>query len=226
MSTKKDRRFARIQELVHKMAEMALNALNKGVESFINLDQDLAAHVVAEDEKMDELDDQIESEIVRAIARFQPVAADIRQLSVHFKVITDLRRIGRYGYDMALLTQRMKDEQHFKRLIKIPEMARIADRMTRTALEGLFDKKTKSPLDTLMEEDETVDAMMDELFRELVTYTSEDPSRFTVAMYYLLAGRYLERAEDHAVSIGYYAHYMKTGNRGLNYSGTSKKKKK
>ncbi len=208
------------------MGDMALSALNKGVESFINLDQDLAVHVVAEDDKMDELDDHIESEIVRAIARFQPVAADIRQLSVHFKVITDLRRIGRYGYDMALLTQRMKDERHFKKLIKIPEMAKIADRMTRMALKALFDPQAQSPLDKLIEEDELVDAMMEELFRELVTYTSEDPGRFTVAMYYLLAGRYLERAEDHAVSIGYYAHYMKTGDRGLNFGATIKKKKK
>ena len=64
---------------------------------------------------------------------------------------------------------------------------------------------------------------MEELFRELVTYTSEDPGRFTVAMYYLLSGRYLERAEDHAVSIGYYAHYLKTGQRGLNHANKSAK---
>jgi phosphate transport system protein len=216
MSTKKEKRFARIQNYMEEMSNMALSALNRGVESFEKLDQDLAAQVIADDDKMDELDDKIESEIVRAIARFQPVAADIRLLSVHFKVITDLRRIGRYGYDMALLTQRMEGLSHFKKLIKIPEMAQIADRMTRFALEGLFDQKAESPLAQLFEDDDLVDAMMDELFRELVTYTSEDPGRFTVAMYYLLAGRYLERAEDHAVSIGYYAHYLKTGKRGLN----------
>lgn len=223
MSTKKEQRFAKIQEYMQEMSNLALNALNRGVESFEELDQDLAAQVVAEDQKMDELYDQIESEIVRAIARFQPVASDIRMLSVNFKVITDLRRIGRYGYDMALLTQRMQNHQHFKKLIKIPEMARTADRMTRLAIASLFDSKATSPLKKLLEDDDLVDAMMDELFRELVTYTSEDPGRFTVAMYYLLAGRYLERAEDHAVSIGYYVHYLKTGQRSLNRPTTSKK---
>ena len=223
MSTKKNRRFARIQEYVKEMSNLALNALKKGVESFEKLDQTLAAKVIAEDDKMDELDDKIETEIVRAIARFQPVATDIRLLSVHFKVITDLRRIGRYGYDMALLTQRMEGLKHFKKLIKLPEMARMAERMTTHALDGLFDEKAESPLKKLLEDDDLVDAMMEELFRELVTYTSEDPGRFTVAMYYLLSGRYLERAEDHAVSIGYYAHYLKTGQRGLNHANKSAK---
>ncbi len=196
-----------------------------GCESFAKLDQGLAARVIADDEKLDVLEETIESESVRAIARFQPVAADIRKLSVYFKVITDLRRIGRYGYDLALLTQRMKGLKHFKRLVKLPEMGRMAIRMTEKALNGLFDPKAESPLQKLIEDDELVDAMMDELFRELVTYTSEDPSRFTVAMYYLLAGRYLERAEDHAVSIGYYVHYMKTGKRDLNQTSSTKPKK-
>jgi phosphate transport system protein len=216
MSTKKEKRFAQIQQLMKEMSDLALEAIHNGCESFSDLNQDLAAQVIANDVKQDDLDDKIETEIVRAIARFQPVAADIRKLSVYFKVITDLRRIGRYGYNMALLTQQMKGKQHFKKLVKIPEMGRTAIRMTEIALNALFDEKANSPLKKLLKEDELVDAMMDELFRELVTYTSEDPSRFTVAMYYLLAGRYLERAEDHAVSIGYYAHYLKTGKRGLN----------
>jgi phosphate transport system protein len=114
---------------------------------------------------------------------------------------------------MAQLTQKMEHQTHFKKLVKLPEMCRLAVRMTETALQGLFDEEAASPLQKLLDDDELVDAMMDELFRELVTYTSEDPSRFTVAMYYLLAGRYLERAEDHAVSIGYFVHYMKTGKR-------------
>jgi len=216
MSSKKEQRFARIRKYVQEMGDLALKALQKGVESFENLDQDLAAQVIVDDEKLDALDDKTESEIIQAIARFQPVASDIRFLSVQFKVVTDLRRIGRYGYNIAILTEKMKDLHHFKKLVKLPEMARIAERMTRLALNGLFDDKAESPLYQLLEQDELVDAMMDELFRELVTYTSENPGLFTVAMYYLLVGRYLERAEDHAVSIGYYAHYLKTGKRGLN----------
>ncbi|MFX1491013.1 MAG: phosphate signaling complex protein PhoU [Promethearchaeota archaeon] len=223
MSSKMEEKFSEIKEHLKKMGDLAIEAISKGCESFEKLDQDLAAKVIAADTEMDVLDDKIETLSVRAIARFQPVAADIRKISVYLKVITDLRRIGRYGYDMAMLTQRMKGLTHFKKLIKIPEMGRMALRMTETALDALFDDKAKSPLKELFEDDELADAMMEELFRELVTYTSEDPGRFTVAMYYLLAGRYLERAEDHAVSIGYYAHYMKTGQRGLNQEIRSKK---
>ncbi|MFW9985736.1 MAG: phosphate signaling complex protein PhoU [Candidatus Odinarchaeota archaeon] len=223
MSSKMEEKFSEIKEHLKKMGDLAIEAISKGCESFEKLDQDLAAKVISADTEMDVLDDKIETLSVRAIARFQPVAADIRKISVYLKVITDLRRIGRYGYDMAMLTQRMKGLTHFKKLIKIPEMGRMALRMTETALDALFDDKAKSPLKQLFEDDELADAMMEELFRELVTYTSEDPGRFTVAMYYLLAGRYLERAEDHAVSIGYYAHYMKTGQRGLNQEIRSKK---
>ncbi len=220
MSTKLKERFEQLEKLLKEMGELAISAIKQGCESFANLDQELASKVISDDEKLDAIEEVIESESVRTIARFQPVATDIRKLSVYFKVITDLRRIGRYGYDLALLTQRMREEQHFKKLIKLPEMARIAIQMTETALNGLFATNTESPLKKLLEEDELVDAMMEELFRELVTYTAEDPSRFTVAMYYLLAGRYLERAEDHAVSIGYYVHYMKTGKRDFNQNSS------
>lgn len=216
MTTKKDERFARIQKYMRELADKACAALSQGVESFEKLDQKLAEQVITEDDGMDELDSKIETEIVQAIARFQPVAADIRLLAVHFKVVTDLRRIGRYGYNMARLTQKMEGLKHFKKLVKLPEMGRMANRMTKFALDALFDNNAESPLKKLMEDDALVDAMMDELFRELATYTSEDPRRFTVAMYYLLAGRYLERAVDHAVSIGFYAHYLRTGQRGLN----------
>lgn len=67
--------------------------------------------------------------------------------------------------------------------------------------------------------------MMDEFLQELFPYTDEEPSRFTVAMYYLLVGCYLERVEDPAVSISYYVHYIKTGKPNINSTMDKKSKK-
>jgi phosphate transport system protein len=203
----------RIKDYIREMGQLALSAISDGVESFAKLDQDLAARVIAEDSKLDELDATIETECIRAIAQFQPVAADLRRLGAYLKAITDLRRIGRYGYDTALLTQRMKGLEHFKRLIKIPEMARTTVLMAKQAIDALLHEKDGGTVKSLMEQDRLVDDAMEELFREVLTYTIEDPRRITVAMYYTLVARYLERAEDHAVSIGWHTQYMLTGRR-------------
>lgn len=209
LATKVDR----IKDYIKEMGQLAIAAISNGVESFAKLDQELAGHVVAEDAKLDELEATIESECIRAIAQFQPVAADLRRLSAYLKAITDLRRIGRYGYDIALLTKRMKGLEHFKRLVKIPEMGRITVEMTQQAVDALINEKNQNTLKSLMDQDQVVDDAMEELFREVLTYAIEDPRRITVAMYYTLVARYLERAEDHAVSIGWNSHYMLTGRR-------------
>jgi len=203
----------RIKDYIKEMGQLAVAAISNGVESFAKLDQELAARVKAEDRKLDELDATIESECIRAIAQFQPVAADLRRLSAYLKAITDLRRIGRYGYDIALLTVRMKGLEHFKRLVKIPEMAHITVEMTQQAVDALINEKNENTLKSLMDQDQVVDDAMEELFREVLTYAIEDPRRVTVAMYYTLVARYLERAEDHAVSIGWNTQYMLTGKR-------------
>lgn len=205
-----------VKALIEKMGVLACDSLRDGLESFTKLDNELAKQVIKADRKIDELDNEIEKQSVRAIARFQPVATDARRLSAYLKVITDIRRIGRYGYNIARLTQKMEGLKHFKRLIKLPEMGRITLQMTQEALHALQDDTVELPLTNLLHEDELVDDLMEELFRELLTYTHEDPRRITVAFYYLLVGRYLERAEDHAVSIGYHVHYMRTGHRSLN----------
>lgn len=207
-------RLNEIKGLMHNMSQLALAAISKGVESFVELDQKLASQVIKEDVKQDELDDNIEKACVRCIALHQPVATDVRKLIVYIKAINDLRRIGRYGYNIAILTKRMKGLKHFKRLIKIPEMSRITIGMTQNAIHALLGEDD-AHLDELVEDDEKVDALMEELFREVLTYTIEDPRRVSVAMLYILAARYLERSEDHAVAIGWHTHYLITGRRTL-----------
>jgi phosphate transport system protein len=201
-----------IKSYLHNMGQLALSSISDGVDSFVKLDQKLAKHVIKIDGQLDDIDDEIEKAIVRAIARFQPVAKDVRKLVVYLKAVNDLRRIGRYGYNIALLTQQMKGLKHYKRVIKIPEMARLTVLMSQNAIHALLSEDNE-PLKTMIEDDETVDAMMEELFREVISYTIEDPRRITVSMHYILAGRYLERAEDHAVAIGYHTHYLLTGKR-------------
>ncbi|MFX1473945.1 MAG: phosphate signaling complex protein PhoU [Promethearchaeota archaeon] len=212
MSKAMRERMEEIKSYMHKMSQLALEAISQGVTSFVELDQKLASRVIKDDAKQDELDDIVEKACVRCIALHQPVASDVRKLIVYIKAINDLRRIGRYGYNIALLTKRMKGLKHFKRLIKIPEMSRLTISMTQTAIHALLSEDAKT-LKMLKEDDETVDDMMEELFREVITYTLEDPRRITVAMNYILAGRYLERAEDHALAIGYNTRYLVTGRR-------------
>lgn len=202
-----------LNERMVTLAELSELAIRKAVDSLARVDHGAANEVFVLDQEIYALQVEVEKTCVELIALHAPVARDLRAVTTSLKITTDLDRIGRYAKDIAETTLRFPEGQrHFKKLVSIPHMSELTIRMVDTAIEG-FVKRDAESVRHLQETDDSVDALQDEVFREIVTYMMDGSMTVEVGARYILVARYLERIADHAVNIGERVVYMVTGER-------------
>jgi phosphate transport system protein len=194
------------------MAFLAKDAIQLAVETFEDLDPAKARRVFKIDKEMFELQLDLEQRCLDLIALQTPVARDLRRVGTTFKVVTDLDRIGRYARDIAEITLKFPDGHHLKRLVSIPHMADLTVAMVEKAVRALIHEDVQLAED-LDDDDEAVDALYDEIFRESVTYMMDGTVKITTGAHYILVARYLERIADHSVNIGERVIYLVTAKR-------------
>ena len=214
--------FAQELALLHdKLDEMALlakDAISIAVESLEDIDPKKAKQVFEMDRRMFDLLSEVEQRCLDLIALQSPVARDLRRVGTAFKVVTDLDRIGRYATDIAEITMAFPERSHMKRLVSIPHMADLTNGMVQKAVQALIheDLALAQELDR---DDEAVDSLYDEIYREIVTYMMDGTVKIRTGADYLLVARYLERIADHAVNIGDRVIYLVTGQRRVRSAG-------
>lgn len=204
-----------LEELDRQVAEMARKtsmAIELAVQSFEKLDLELAEKVKGIDVEMYALNQEIEKRCLEVIALQSPVAKDLRTIGTYLKVITDFDRIGRYARDIAEVTVHAQTMAHFKPLVSIPNMAKMAEKMVDLSVEAFLERDTSLTKEVFELEDK-VDSLYDEIFREVITYMMEDPKKIGLGINYTLVARYLERIADHACNISERVVYMVTGER-------------
>ena len=202
-----------LNEKMVTLAELSELAIRKAVDSLARVDHGAADEVFVLDQEIYALQVEVEKTCVELIALHAPVAKDLRVVTTSLKITTDLDRIGRYAKDIAETTLRFPaGQRHFKKLVSIPHMSELTIRMVDTAIKG-FVKRDAESVRHLQETDDSVDALQDEVFREIVTYMMDGSMTVEVGARYILVARYLERIADHAVNIGERVVYMVTGER-------------
>ncbi|TFG27023.1 phosphate signaling complex protein PhoU [Candidatus Thorarchaeota archaeon] len=209
-----ERRLERLHELVEK-------AFMDSMDSFKNLDQEAAAKVKELATDIDELEGKIEENVLETIGRRQPVAKDLRKLSVYLQTAHNLHRVGRYAYKIAHITYLCKEIQHFKELISLPHLAELAKSTLEIAMRGVL-KSDLSKLDELEKLESESDKETSDMFNEIAQYLREQNGIEEMALFYMIIGRYCERAADQAFQIAEKAVYMVKGKRvrlGLAYKG-------
>ncbi len=208
---------------ISEMHEVVIDTFMKSMKAFELLDQSMASEVKEMSQEIEELAQRIEDNVFETIARRQPVAKDLRQLSTYLQVTHHLYRIGRYSYKIAHIVRLCKDLEHFKELISLPLLARIARDTINIAMMGVL-QGDLSQIDELEKLEAQSDKETGEMFEEITEYLRKRKDITTMAMFYVIVGRYCERAADHAFSIAERAVYMVTGERkklGLAYQGQS-----
>jgi len=209
-----ERRLERLHELVEKAFIDSMN-------SFKHLDQEAAKKVKDLAEDVDELEEKIEENVLETIGRRQPVARDLRKLSVYLQTAHNLHRVGRYSYKIAHITYLCKDLKHFKELISLPHLAELAKQTLDIAMQGIL-KGDLSKLDVLEKLEAESDKETSDMFNEIAMYLREQNGIEEMALFYIIIGRYCERAADQAFQIAEKAVYMVKGRRvrlGLAYKG-------
>ncbi len=199
-----------LEERLQELGRMVEEALVVSVDALKRRDLKTARQIVDADHAINERRFAIEHETLVVIATQQPMAGDLRTLAAILEITTELERIGDYAKGIARITIRMGIEPFVKPLIDIPRMAEKACTMLHRALHAFFERDVELARIIPME-DQTMDALYDQIFRELTNYIMVDPKLVDRANYLIWVAHNLERAADRVVNICERVIFMVTG---------------
>lgn len=143
---------------------------------------------------------ELDNRCFTLLALYQPMAADLRTIVAAVKINTDLERVGDLAVNIAEAARRYAVHPPVKKLIDIPRMANIAQSMLRDALDA-FVRRDVALAQRVLNEDDRLDELKSQIFRELLTYMLQDPQTIEPALDLILVSRHLERIGDHATNI-------------------------
>ncbi len=205
-----DQELSDLKSQVTEMADLARWMFETGVQSLIDLDEDTADKVIAEKGRLAELDEEIEEDALRLVARQQPMAKDMRAIGAALKLITYINRVGRYGLEIAQITTQWGSSTHQANLVNVPRMVELVHNMLNMVLTAYHDAEPFD-LDQLLEWEDELDALRWSIFRECLTYMAQDPEHMEQYAYYMMIARFLERCGDNACKMAEKTHYMVEG---------------
>jgi phosphate transport system protein len=188
---------------VESQIEDALRALTER-------DSDLAIRVVENDLSVNKLDVEIDETCLRLLARHQPTAGDLRFITTAMKISTELERMSDLAENVAERAIELNKEPQLKPYIDIPRMADWTIRMVKECLDAFVNRDVDLAR-KVCRDDDFVDDLTEQLFRELVSFMVEDPKTITRAIRLTFIGKYFERIADHATNIGELVVYMVEG---------------
>jgi len=204
-----------LEALRQKILEMGTRveqAIDQAVSSLVKKDFEMARRVMDGDDYIDNLESEIEDKCIVLIARQQPLARDLRIISTGLKITTDLERVGDHAFDIAKITLEIGDEILIKPLVDIPRVSAMAQKMLSDSLVAYINLDI-TLAEQVCADDDAVDDLYAQMFRELLTYMMEDPTTIKQATQLLFVARYLERVADHATNIAEWVIYLATGQR-------------
>jgi len=205
-----DRHLAEIQEEMLVMADMVETAIKRSLEALKGRDVELARQVIADDVKINQKRYDAEERCIELIATQQPLAGDLRTIVAVLHMIVDLERMGDHAEGIAKIAVLLADEPPLKPYVDLPRMADIASEMLRESLEA-FKHRDAEQARAIMDRDDEVDALYDQVYRELLTYTLSDPRAIERATHLIWVAHNLERIADRVTNICERVVFLVTG---------------
>jgi phosphate transport system protein len=197
------------QELV-AMGEMVIAAIDRSIRALKNVDKAEAERIIADDALINQRRWDIENQCIQLFATQQPVAGDLREIVSFIDLITNLERMADHAKGIATIVVRHDQKPLLKPLIDIPRMADKAREMIQKSLTAFITQDVEAAA-AIIEMDNEVDALYDQIFRELLTYMMEDPKTITRAVYLIWVSHNLERIADRVTNICERIIFMVTG---------------
>lgn len=183
-----------------EMGGLAEDRVRAAVESLVTRNLPELQGVLTGDAPINQLHIEIDNRCFTLLALHQPMAVDLRSIVSAVKINTDLERVGDLAVNIAEAVSRYLKHPPVKELIDIPRMAAIAQAMLRDALDAYVRRDT-SMAEAVLNQDDELDALKTQVFRELLTYMLQDPSKIEPALDLILISRHLERIGDHATNV-------------------------
>lgn len=205
-----DRQLTHLQTEVLLLADLVNKAIVRAVDALKNRDLADSRRLIQEDDHIDRKRYEIEDLCVDLIATRQPMAGDLRAIIALLHITVELERMGDYAEGIAKISLRMGDDPPLKPLIDIPRMADKATEMLRDSLSALT-ARDESKANKVLDDDDEVDALYDQVYRELLLFMIQDPRSIERATYLLWAAHDLERIADRATNIAERVIFLMTG---------------
>lgn len=205
-----DRHIKELLDDILIMGSMVEQAVSESVEALKKRDFDTSRRIYAEDQNINEKHYELENKTLTLIATQQPVARDLRILAAILEVGTELERIGDYAKGIARINILMGSAPLVKPLIDIPRMAELGLDMLHRALSAFITQDVETAK-AIPKEDDTIDALYNQVYRELLTYMINDPTTIDRSTYLLWAAHNLERMADRVTNICERVVYVATG---------------
>ena len=183
-----------------EMGGLAEERVRAAVHGLVARDGSLFDRILIGDEPINQLHVEIDNRCFRLLALHQPMATDLRAIVAAVKINTDLERVGDLAVNIAEAGKRYITHPPVKQLIDIPRMGDIAQAMLRDALDA-FVKRDTGLAHQVLNEDDRLDGLKTQVFRDLLTFMLKDQGTVEPALDLILVSRHLERIGDHATNI-------------------------
>ena len=200
METHFQQELGKLKEQLLKMGGLAERAISNAIDALVKRDTPLAEKTIADDEKINKMELLIDEWCLKLLALHQPLAADLRFITSAMRINVELERIGDLAVNVAERVVSLNQEPQLKPYIDIPRMAEITKNMVKDVLDA-FVNEDADLARAVCARDDQVDALNDQVFRELMTYMLGDPKTITRAVHLIIVSKYLERIADHTTNI-------------------------
>ena len=202
-----DREIQELKADLLAMGDMVDRAIDRSIQALKDRDMELAQQIVRDDEKINEAEESVKDRVITTIATQQPMASDLRIIMAVSALVTELERMGDHAAGIAKITLRMGTLPPLKPLIDIPRMAEKGRWVMQEELKAFIDQDVERARNAALC-DQEVDALYDQIYRELLIFMMDDPRSITRATYLLWVAHNLERISDRATNIGERVIYM------------------
>jgi phosphate transport system protein len=192
------------------MGGLAESQLAAAIDAVARRDSELAARVIEGDERVDQLEREMDNLAIRLLALRQPMARDLREIVVALKIASDLERIGDYATNVAKRSIALAQSPPIRPVHALPRMATLALRLVKDVIDAFVERDADKAL-AVWVGDEELDEMYANLFRVFLTYMMEDPRNIGSCTHLLFMAKNIERIGDHATNIAENVYFLVHG---------------
>ena len=205
-----DQELKRLRGMITQMGGIVETQVALAAEAIMHRDAAAATRAVEEDPKVDALEREVETFVIRLLALRQPVAGDLRQIVAALKITGDIERIGDYAANVAKRSIVLAEFSLPYSLAGLAHMARLVQQQLKSVIDAFGDNDADKAME-VWRSDQVVDDIYNAIFRELITYMMEDPRNITPCTHLLFIAKNLERIGDHATNVAETVYYAVKG---------------
>jgi phosphate transport system protein len=199
-----------LKEQILRMGGLVEQQLRDAMAALVERDTDLAQVVITNDRQVNSMDVEVDENCIRLLALQQPTARDLRFVTTAMKISTELERMSDLAENIAERAIELNEEPQLKPYIDLPRMANWTMRMVKESLDAFVGYDAVLARKVIADDD-FVDDLTEQLFRELLSFMLENPRTITRAIRLTFIGKYVERIADHATNIAELVVYMVEG---------------